>query len=94
MPAEYVNKKKLFTLPGDSDKHPWTLLCSINFEDMLNLFNFDHAFDEELAWLCNFQQSFSTYAEDTEYPGWAKYHLHFNRGSMQLPGINTILPLI
>ena len=44
-------------------------LCSINFEDMLNFPYFDIAFDKELAWLCNVQQSFSTYAEDTEYPG-------------------------
>ena len=36
---------------------------------MLNFPNFDIAFDKELAWLCNVQQSFSTYAEDIEYPG-------------------------
>ena len=55
---------------------------------MLNFANFDIAFDEELTWLCNVQQPFSTYAEDTEY------HPHFNRGPKQPPGINTIPPLI
>ena len=35
---------------------------------MLNSPNVDVTFDEELAWLCNVHQSFSTYAEDTEYP--------------------------
>ena len=79
LPTEYANIKKLFTLPGIPDKCLWAPLCSINFEDMLNCPNFDIAFDEELAWLCNVQQSFSTFAEDMEYPGWARYHSHFNR---------------
>ena len=61
---------------------------------MLNFPNFDITFDEELAWLCNVQQSFSTYAEDTEYPGWARYQSHYNRGPKQPPGNNTTLPLI
>ena len=61
---------------------------------MLNFPNSDIAFDEELAWLCNVQQLFSTYAEDPEYPGWARYHSHFNRGPKQPPGINNILLLI
>ena len=61
---------------------------------MLNFPNSNIAFDEELAWLCNVQQLFSTYAEDPEYPGWARYHSHFNRGPKQPPGINTIFPLI
>ena len=68
MSAEYVNIKKLFTLPGIPDKRLWDPLCSINFEDMLNVPNFDIVFNEELAWLCNAQQSFSIYVEDTEYP--------------------------
>ena len=66
LPAEYVNIKKLFTLPGIPDKRLWGHLCSIKFEDMLNIPYFDIAFDKELPWLCNVQQSFSTYAEDTE----------------------------
>ena len=93
LPAEYVNIKKLFTLPGIPDKRLWAPLCFINFEDMLIFPNFDIAFDEELAWLCKVQQSFSTYAEDTEYPGWTRYHLYFNRGPKQPLGINTILLL-
>ena len=32
---------------------------------MLNFLNFDIAFDEELTWLCNVQQSFSIYTKDT-----------------------------
>ena len=58
-----------------------------NFEDMLNFPNFDVAFDEELPWLCNVQQSFYTYAEDTEYPGWARYHSNFNCRLKQPLGI-------
>ena len=62
---------------------------------MLNFHNFNIVFNEELAWLCNIQQSFSTYAEDTEYPGLAtRYHSHFNRRPKQPRGINTILPVI
>ena len=34
LPAEYVNIKTLFTLPGITDKRLWTPLCSINFEDL------------------------------------------------------------
>ena len=90
LPAEYVNIKKLFTLPGNPDKRLWTPLCYTKFKDMLNFPNFDVG----LAWLCNVQQLFSTYAEDTEYPGWAKYHSHFICGPKQPPGINTIFPII
>ena len=61
---------------------------------MLNFSYFDITFDEELTWLCNVQQSFSTYDEDTEYSRWASYRSHFNRGPKQLPGIKTIRPLI
>ena len=32
---------------------------------MLNFPNFDITFNEELAWLCNAQQSFSIYTKDT-----------------------------
>ena len=56
---------------------------------MLNFLNFDIAFDEELTWLCNVQQSFSIYTKDTQYPGWAMHHSHFNGGPKQPPGINT-----
>ena len=94
LPDEYVNIKKLFTITGNPDKSLWAPLYSISFEDMLNFPNFDIAFDEELARLCNVQQLFSTYAEDAEYPRWVRYHSHFNRGPKQLPRINTILPLI
>ena len=94
MPAEYVSIKKLFTLPGNPYKRLWIPLCSIKFEGMLNFSYFDITFDEELAWLCNVQQSFSTYDEDTEYSRWASYRSHFNRGPKQLPGIKTIRPLI
>ena len=90
LPAEYVNIKKLFTFPGNPDKCLWTPLCFINPEDMLKFPNFDVTFDEELAWLCYVQQSFSTYAEDTEHLGWARHHSHFNRGPKQPPGINTM----
>ena len=94
LPADYANIKKLFTLPGNPDKRLWIPLCSIKFEDMLSFSNFDITFDEELAWLCNVQQSFSTYDEDTEYSRRASYCSQFNRGTKQLPGINTIRPLI
>lgn len=75
-------------------KDPWVPLCFINFEDILIFPNFDIASDEEVAWLCNVQQSFSTYDKDTEYPGWIRYHSHFNHAPKQPLGINNILPLI
>ena len=34
LPAEYVNIKTLFILPGITDKRLWAPLCSINFEDL------------------------------------------------------------
>ena len=46
LPAEYVNIKKLFTLPGNPDEHLWAPLCSINFEDMSNFPNFAVACDQ------------------------------------------------
>ena len=49
-----------------------------NFEDELNFPIFYVAFDEELAWSCNVQQSLSTYAEDTECPGWVRYDSNYN----------------
>ena len=55
LPAEYVKIKNIFAFLGNPDKRQWVPLCSINFEDMLNFPNFDIAFDEELAWLCNVQ---------------------------------------
>ena len=77
--AEYANIKKDFTLPANPDKRLWTPLCPLNFEEILNFPNFDVAFIEELAWLCSVQQSFFAYAEDNEYTGRARYHLHFIR---------------
>ena len=56
LPDEYVNIKKLFTITGNPDKSLWAPLYSISFEDMLNFPNFEIAFDEELARLCNVQQ--------------------------------------
>ena len=94
LPAEYVHIKKLFILPGIPYKRLWAPLCSINFEDMLNFPNFGIAFDKELAWLHNVQQSFSTYAENTEYPEWARDHSYLNRGPKQPLEIITILALI
>lgn len=47
--VEYVNIKKLFTLPGKPDKCLWAPLCPINLEEMLNFYNFDVVVHEELA---------------------------------------------
>ena len=66
LPVAYVNIKKKINLTRKLWQTSWTPLCSINFEDILKFPDFDVAFDEEL---CKVQQSFSTYAEDTEYAG-------------------------
>ena len=94
LPQEYINVQKLFAEKSNTSSELCAPLCCVNVSYDIEFNLIDDAVNDETEWLDLVAALEDQDNETPIVPGWARHHASCKRKKVDLPGINTISPLL